>query len=372
LKKSLVSVIFISLILAACSPKTEDAISEQSPPPVITLPPEETYIPATSPPATAAPTSTPVPTKSPYINIMTGESLDSAEAAARRPIAVVINNIAKALPQSGIGQASLYYEVLAEANITRIIAVFQDFNAEKIGPVRSARDYFFDFAYDNDAIFAHHGASPAAYGFIRGGKIDDMDGQALEGITFWRDPERSKIAGMYVHSSYTSAERLFSQIKKYGYRENKGEDFSGMFSFYESPKELTDSQKAENISVTFLNGAEASFEYDAQTGIYKKFQNGSAHIDAETGEQLSVTNVIIQNAEMYTIKGDEAGRRSVELVGSGDGYLATKGGYVQIKWAKSSHTAPTVWTFADGTPLTMNVGKTWICVVSPDVTPVFE
>jgi len=147
------------------------------------LPPD---VPDAAPAGTSAPVQTEeipsftdpltgLPTEKPVVNC--------------RPVAVVINNHHKALPQSGIGQAAICYEVLAEGNITRIVAVFHDFDAQKIGPVRSARPYLLEFAADYDAIFVHHGGSPRGYDLIEESGIADLDAMRLS-EPFWRDPER--------------------------------------------------------------------------------------------------------------------------------------------------------------------------------------
>ena len=99
---------------------------------------------------------TPTPAPASPTSFLTGEPV-TLDQAFERPIAVAIDNVKVALPQSGLGQAGIYYEALAEGDITRIVAVFQGADAAKIGPIRSARDYFIRFAFDNDAILAHHG-----------------------------------------------------------------------------------------------------------------------------------------------------------------------------------------------------------------------
>lgn len=299
-------------------------------------------------------------------NLLTGYYIDK-DIAKKRPVAVVINNLRKALPQSGISQADLFYEVLAEGDITRIIAIFQDFDSIKIGPVRSTRHYFLDFALDNDAMFVHHGGSPAGYDSIKSLKINNLDGMALEGSAFWRDPERRKQSGMYEHSSYTNKANLLEAIEKYKYRDEKYEDYVGMFQFYDEVTSPANSKESSRISIPFSKAYTSTFEYDSEMGLYSKFQGEDKHIDEETGEQLKVSNIIVQLTDMYIISGDDAGRREVKLVSSGEGYLITNGVYTEIKWEKKSHEEPTKWYFKDGQPLKLNKGKTWICVYNGEV-----
>ena len=287
------------------------------------------------------------------------------EAARQRPVAVVINNHHKALPQSGISQADILYEVLAEGDITRIVAIFQGFDAAKIGPVRSARAYFLDFAIDNHAIFTHHGGSPQAYADIPRLKLDNLDGMQLDGSVFWRDPVRVKQPGMYEHSSYTNAENLEAEIAQKGYVNELGDSDKPMFQFYDEPSSPPDSQPALELTVPYSNSQHARFVYNDVEKTYTRYQGPKGdepHIDAETNETLTCDNIIVQEANMYVIAGDNAGRREVNLVGDGKGYLFTNGVYAPITWKKTSRSAQTQWFDAKGEPLTLNQGKTWICV----------
>jgi hypothetical protein len=323
------------------------------------------------------------------IDPLTGFWIDQ-DTAASRPIAVVFNNHHKALPQSGIGQAAVYYEVLAEGNITRIVGIFHGLDAVKLGPIRSARHYFIDFALDYDAIFIHHGGSPQGYSTLFSLQIPYLDGLALEGVTFWRDPERVKISGMYEHSSYTDAEKIQAAIASYGYRAELEESPRIGFDFYPEntppagatgatgatditgaadavgTADITGAAGAETLEVQYSEDYQSTFVYDGKDKVYYKFHEGEPHIDAETGEQLSVANILIQFTSISDIQNDDAGRRDVKTVGVGTGFLITCGGVAPVTWEKYSHQSPTQWRWEDGSEIQLNKGKTWICVISPD------
>ncbi len=333
-----------------------------------------------SPTASAEPTPLPVPTRTPQpTEDITGKALSKLNGyyideaiAKRRPMAVVINNRQVALPQSGIRQADILYEVLAEGNITRLVAIFQDFDTQKIGSVRSARHYFIDFAYDYDAVFVHHGGSPQAYDLIAKNKVNDLDGMKLEGKTFWRDPARAAIKSMYEHSSYTNAERILSAIEAAGYRNVLNEDLDVGFTFLSRFAKLMGAEDANYIRVPFSNEYVSIFEYDKEKRLYYKWNSEKKHIDEETGDQLSFSNLLIQQTRIFAINGDTAGRREVDTVGKGKGYYMTAGGYVPVLWEKKSQKEPTRWYFENGDPIRLNRGKTFICVVSPDTKLTME
>ena len=102
-----------------------------------------------------------------------------------RPIAVMIDNHSGAWPQAGLNQAYMVYEIIVEGGETRLMALFKGVDLEKIGPVRSARHYFLDYAMENDAIYVHFGQSPQAESDIKKYSIHDINGIAEDGTTFW-------------------------------------------------------------------------------------------------------------------------------------------------------------------------------------------
>jgi hypothetical protein len=281
-----------------------------------------------------------------------------------RPYAVMINNHNKALPQSGIAQADIIEEVLAEGDITRLLAIFTITDAKKIGPVRSARHYFVDMALDYDAAFIHHGGSEKGYDILNALRIDRLDGMTYGGVYLWRDPARVNVPGMYEHSSYTDALNLSKAMDYLKYRKTLSDTYKLGFGFLENPGRIAQSLAATKITVPYTQHVSSEFTYDVTTNKYYKTTGGKSHIDDQTGEQLAFENVIIQYATISLIPNDDAGRRDVKLVGQGSGLLATGGGYVPIKWSKASHRDPTVWQFESGADMLVNKGKTFIAILS--------
>ena len=295
------------------------------------------------------------------INPLTGLWIDE-EAASRRPVAIMINNIKRALPQSGISQADVLYETLAEGDITRLVGVFQDFDAEKIGPIRSTRHYYLNLAFDHDAIFIHHGGSPQAFEAINNLKPANLNTLSyLESIMAWRDPVRSKQKGMYEHSLYTSAEGIMKGWESVGYRNEVQEDLKHKLSF--ADEEWTpQGQEANTVVVPFSNGYVTKFQYDSGSGVYKRYQSDQPHIDENNGQQLEFKNIIIQYTNIRLIPGDAEGRRDVELVSSGEGLYITNGSATPITWSKNGYNIPTEFKDSQGNTLKLNRGKTSISI----------
>ncbi|MCL2198970.1 MAG: DUF3048 domain-containing protein [Defluviitaleaceae bacterium] len=297
--------------------------------------------------------------------------------AARRPLAVVVNNIRSSHPQSGIASADIVYEVLSEGDVTRLIAIFQSYFPEKIGSIRSARDYFIDFAFNHDAVFVFHGASPSGHGRIRSTGVTNLDGGQLEGSVFWRDRSFPAWTGnkgqrSREHSSFTGREQIEAHMDAREMRTTIGENPAYGFYFGELAEEMESLGEAKRVVVPFSRNYTRTFIFCEEYGHYLVENNAGAHRDAETEEQVAVKNILIRHTRMNVIAGDVEGRRNVNTVGTGTGYLITGGEHYAVLWEKASHTAPTIWTFEDGTPLTLTPGRTWVCVFQHTGTVQFE
>lgn len=191
----------------------------------------------------------------------------SDEALTRRPIAVMINNMIQALPQWGISQADIIYEMLAEGRITRFLAIFQDYSKiEKLASIRSARPYYMDIAQSYGAVYIHFGGSEPAYEQIKKRSdlihIDGIKG-SWEGTVFFRDAERRKQMGLE-HSVYTTGEYLQLAMDKLT---AQGKDLSqsehpSAFRFGErwTDNSAVNGEEATKVTVTFSSGHKPWFE----------------------------------------------------------------------------------------------------------------
>ncbi|MCL2202346.1 MAG: DUF3048 domain-containing protein [Defluviitaleaceae bacterium] len=294
-----------------------------------------------------------------------------AEAYAnRRPIAVVINNLHGALPQSGIASADIIYEVLVEGDVTRLVAVFQSEWPEKIGPVRSARDYLVDFALNHDGVFIHHGESPNSHlrwPFLNGARID---GGRWETRGFWRDrnyPEWARNSGRRAleHSSYTGGGHIANILESQSIRHYTQD--AGGFTFCEDIQEGY-AGEALRFTVPFSTHYARTFIFDPETGHYAVAYRHGPTMDEYTAQPVFVRNILVKMTQVRVIANDRAGRRTVATVGEGDGYLFNGGTYRPVRWATQSHTAPLRWYNPDGTPLVLLPGPTWINVLQNTAT----
>lgn len=284
-----------------------------------------------------------------------------------RPIAIMIDNDNDAArPQIGLENAYLVYEIVVEGRATRFMALFKDYDIEKIGPVRSSRHYFLDYALENDAIYSHAGWSPKAARDISSLGVNNINGVTSDGACFWRDKTYDKTW----HNLYTSTVKLSNQakdVKKYRMETDK--------SVIEYNKLDTDIESAENgteISIPYANFYKVSYSYDESTKRYVRFVNGKEH-KSQTDEALSAKNIIMYQVKNFNLNdGENKGRQDLQNIGSGTGYYFSNGKAVKINWEKTARTEKTVYTLEDGTPLTINPGNTYIQIVPTYVTPEFN
>lgn len=323
--------------------------------------PDESSSGGTAPVSSAA--QQPVSSASPQgnFNPLTGEHNLPDAAVGKRPVSIMVSNIKKALPQYGLSKADICYEVLAEGGITRIMAVFSDYqNIPTVGPVRSVRDYFVDLAAPHNTIFAHFGGSPKGYEVIKSRDIDNIDGITLLSA-FQQDKQLAASKGRE-HSFFMTASTLKKGLDKKKYT-TSGET-PAAFKFADSPANATmGSETAGTIKVPYSGYCTATFDYDAATGKYKKEEFGAKHMDAGAGKQIAVQNVIVVKTSCTPVPGDKSGRIQVAL-SSGSGYYFTGGKATPINWKKGSYQKPFVFTDKSGNEISVAPGQTWVSVVS--------
>ncbi len=293
-----------------------------------------------------------------FYNKLTG--LETTEEISNiRPVGIMINNVKQAIPQQGISNADVIYEILAEGGITRLFCLFTEYaSLPETGSIRSSRDYYIDIANAHDAIYVHFGGSPAAYETLSARRTDNMDGISFD-TPFYRSEWRKKNMGTE-HSAMTTGEKLVEGIEKKGYRTTS--DARQPFSFNTEDAPF-DGEKAEYIKAKFSYYATSEFDYDSENKVYLKSQYGEAHIDSNNDEQLSFKNIIILYCPQGLVPGDDKGRLYVNFYGTGKGFFASDGAIRNITWSKASRTSDYTLYEEDGeTELLLNPGKTYVAI----------
>jgi hypothetical protein len=286
-----------------------------------------------------------------------GGTIDLVVPPQHASLAIMIENQADARPQTGLTEADVVYEALAEGGITRFISIFLTGDAPVVGPVRSLRHYFAFMASDYGADVVHIGASPEGFAWrdaMNMGHLDESAGDP--GV--WRI--RSRPAP---HNAYTDtgADRAF--LNAMGRQRNRQ---WGPLLF--DPRLQLEGQPAENITLGFAPWPyRVAYTWDAARGRYLRFMEGGAHRDAASGDQIAPATVVVQFAEVNAIPNDPKLRLDMNLIGgSGELYVFSGGTRREGTWRKPAPRAPTTWLDAQGDPLKIPHGPVWVEVVPLD------
>lgn len=350
---ALLLALVLALSLAACGKAAEKS--------TVSEPPVEKSETVSEPVSEPEPEPEPEPAAPAFTNPLSGEAVES-DISANRPLAIMLNTLKKALPQSGCGSADMLIEIPEEGGITRVMAVFQDpTGVGNLGTVRSTREYFVAMAMGLDAMLAHAGGSSTAKELLSEQGYTTLDYMS-HGDLYWRDPDRKANLGTE-HSLYTSSDNLQNYLAETTKIRTTHEDgFTSPYTFVEDGTPAGGTP-ATDINVSFSSYKDTRFVYDAASGKYQVYAFGDPYMDANTNEQVGVTNVLVVPTAQST-KAD--GQLQEFDLSSGTGYFFCGGAYTEINWQKGDLHSPMTFTNKDGTPLNLGVGHTYICICDTD------
>lgn len=280
-----------------------------------------------------------------------------------RPIAVMIDNHNLAWPQGGLNEAYMVYEIIAEGGETRLMALFKGANVEKIGPVRSARHYFLDYAMENDAIYAHFGQSPQAKSDMSKFSIHDIDGIAEDGTTFWRVKDKSA-----PHNAATSTEKLLQSAKNKNFRTTSTKE--SVLKYVTDEVNLENGQGAISVTIPHSTLQVVKYVYDEENKVYERYARNKAQKDWTSGKPVTTKNIIITFCDNYTLTDKEnKGRQGLKNIGTFDGYYITNGKAIKIKCIKEDRDEQTRYEDLEGNEIKVNDGNTFvqICPIAAKV-----
>jgi hypothetical protein len=277
---------------------------------------------------------------------LTGIGTD--EEAEQRAVAVVVNNHPKARPQSGLDKADIVHEVLAEGNVTRFVAIFQSEQPDKIGPVRSARDYFIELAKGYDSFFVAHGYSPEAKEMLTNGSIDNINGMEYDGSLFKRADFRNA-----PHNSYITFKNIEKGAEKVGVDMS---DAPEALDFMGKSEEVT-GEDALSVEVSYYDNPTFSpvYEYDQEKEKYTRLSQGVVTADYDTEEPVLLDNIFIVEAAHRVV--DDAGRREIDLESGGNAYLLQQGKLLEVQWENRDG------RIVPAGDASFVPGKTWINII---------
>ncbi len=289
---------------------------------------------------------------------LTGQMVE-ASIGNTRPLAAMISNDKQAMPHYGMSRAEIIYEAPVEGAMVRYLAIMEDFqDVERIGSMRSCRNYYIDIAAEYDPIFAHYGQSKFAEPYLY--LVDGINGVSGSGTnSYYRTSDRKM-----PHNAYTSYEKIEEAKIKFGYDSAYDENQEGHFQFTKDGKvELLnreDSFTATNVKPGYV-GNDPWFEYREEDGRYYRYQYGAEHVTDEG--QLVTDNIIIQYC--YAGYYQSTDYRNIDVTNPSNlvGYYITKGKAIPVQWKKNEN-GQTKYYDANGAEIVLNQGKTWICIMT--------
>lgn len=316
-----------------------------------------------------------------------------------RPIAVMIDNHTGAWPQANLNKAYLVYEIVVEGGETRLMALFKGQDLEKIGPVRSSRHYFLDYALENDAIYVHHGWSPQAQSDISKLNINNINGIQESSKDFWRVKDKSA-----PHNLFTSTESILKIANRKNYRITS--EKNSVLNYVAEEFDLTEKYKikieveteaeidnevetpvyneedegqktkarvAENLTIPHSTLQTVKYEYNKETKTYTRYARKRIQTDYTTGKPVTTKNIIITMCDNYTLTDDEnKGRQGLKNIGTFDGYYITNGIAIPITCTKTARDKQTVYKDLDGNEIKVNDGNTFINICPTNAEIIIE
>lgn len=314
-------------------------------------------------------------------SIYTNEAIPAAQAM-NRPIAVMMPTDKIAQPSYGISNAKVLYEVMEEGNISRQMAIIDNWQSlAKIGNIRSCRLYYIPLATEWDPLLIHFGGVYYMNGRINAPDITNLSGTSEYGSggeapgssVFFRSTDRNA-----PHNAYISAEGIVNASAQLGYPLTLRPEYynPNHFTFAASVNTL-DQYGAAAVAANRIDLSnifpytKSAFTYNPQDGLYYKTIHGAPQVDGANNQQLAFANVIVQNTKWAQL--DQKGYLGfINLDATEDGIYFTKGKAIHVRWSKAGDYAPTKYYDDNGNEIQLNTGKTYIAIAQKGRTAAFS
>lgn len=290
----------------------------------------------------------------------------SKDAYYTRPLAVMVPNNITSLPHYNLSRAGILYECNVEYEVTRLMPVFDDWTSlERIGNIRSARDYYVNMAMEWDALLLHIGNIWYADEILSRPEVNNIDGLVKPQAVYRVSTEKRE----FDQSAYANGYAIKAAARDLNYSLEHTWVYSpGHFSFapVSNPTTLEDiygNMTAQSVSLEKAYPIDKPyFLYNTDDGLYYRYEYDMPHTDGINGVQLSFANIIIQNT-YYEYRQDGAYLIYRLHDTDGDGYFITRGKAVHVYWKKEGTYGTTKYYDENGDEIILNQGKTMICIV---------
>ncbi|MFT5202946.1 MAG: hypothetical protein ACI9C1_002343 [Candidatus Aldehydirespiratoraceae bacterium] len=305
-----------------------------------------------------APVALPPATAAAGIAPLTGLAVADPSVLERPAMIVKIDNTNKGRPQEALAAADMIYEEMIEGGFTRLAVVYHSQAPEVVGPVRSGRTTDIALIESlNVPVFVWSGANLVHASLLRRHDMVDLGAQSRS--EYSRAADRP---GTY--NLMTDAVELYELAAG---RENGGTP-SPHFEYRDETIGLPDTaEPAAGVTVSFPS-VTAEWAWDEDLAGWVRAQDGTPHIDAQDVPVVAANVVVAEVRQVRTGSVDTAGSPVFEqqFVGSGRGWVFTDGHVIEVTWTKPSLRSVATWTTADGVPVALTPGLTWIELAPED------
>lgn len=346
----------------------------------------------------------------PIYSILTGEEIFDESLNSTPAFCVQIpNGNDGGRPQAGLTHAGIVFEAIAEANITRFAAVFQNTDTSAIGPIRSLRPYYLDWDTPFDCTVVHAGGSDEANQALRAGGQRDLN----ESLTYmWREEG----SGRGWNNLFTSPAKVAEFNSTQGYNSSNisafprftPDEVSELLYTRQSTETVTDTEcedescTEESIEIDEQPTYEAAnivrlnignikmfnvvYNYDAETNSYpRSYANGETHLVYDCPSGLTepqtttacgdLTQVAPKAVVAMVVKEGKMAdnyHEDIKTLGSGSAYIFQNGEVIEGTWTKSAQNSQIIFRNSNGDEIKFTPGQLWITAVPEYGTVTWE
>ncbi len=283
--------------------------------------------------------------------VLTG--LSTFDDPTRPALAIKIDNVSPARPQSGINQADIVFVEEVEGGLTRFAAIFHSTAVDEVGPVRSMRTGDFDLlAQFNAPLFANSGGNRYARRALGDSTLVDI-GAATHLDLYYRTGRAAP------HNLYTNPLNLWSV--------GSGPDYptstpSPIFRFREPGEAAVGDATA--ITGVEIDYGRSVVEYEWNGSGWLRSQDGSPTVDA-AGVRVAPTTVIVHFTEYGVSLADALSPEAI-TTGTGPAWILTDGLLVDANWRRPEIDDQFEYVTDAAAFVTILPGRTWVEMPRPE------
>ncbi|WP_138316114.1 DUF3048 domain-containing protein [Rhodoluna limnophila] len=302
----------------------------------------------------ASPTPTPVYVTAPLTGVVYQEGVDETSFTGKPSVACKIDNSYAARPQFGLNSTDIVFDEMVEGGLTRLVAIWHSQQPTEVGPVRSIRPMDPDIISPFGGIVCYSGGQYAFVQMMQNTPVFNASETTEQGKgTFSRTSSRPA-----PHNVIVNAKKLAEQHTDLAAP-------AAQFTYAADLKSSTAAVSGVEVTKSFtVNFPQASAQWAPSTYKFKwlRTQDGEVHKDAATGKQVAASNVVVIEVKIDRSYADRkyGNVPKTVMVSSGTAWVFSAGKYVKGTWSKASATAPIILVDAEGAPINLAPGNTWV------------